>query len=116
MHALLGIDLGTTGGKAALFAAEDGHIISSAFVDYPLLHPQSGWAEQHPTDRWQATGVTLGSCFASVRILKHTEPLPQHKQAYEQAYVAYRTLSPALKPIIKPTSSVRPNHEKETPE
>jgi hypothetical protein len=29
--------------------------------------------------------------------------------------VAYCTLSPALKPIINPTASVRPNHEKETP-
>ncbi len=41
MQALLGIDLGTTGVKAALFAAEDGHVISSAFVDYPLVHPAS---------------------------------------------------------------------------
>ena len=26
--------------KAAFFATEDGHLLSSAFVDYPLLHPQ----------------------------------------------------------------------------
>jgi hypothetical protein len=114
--AVEGIDLGTRGGKAALFAAEDAHLISSAFVDSPLLHPQSWWAEQHPADWWQATGATLGSCLASVGNLKPTEPLPQHKHAYEQAYVADRTLSPALKPIIKPTASVRSNHEKETPE
>ena len=36
MHALLGIDLGTTGVKAALFRADDGQVISSAFFDYPL--------------------------------------------------------------------------------
>ena len=36
MQALLGIDLGTTGIKAALFAADDGQVLASAFVEYPL--------------------------------------------------------------------------------
>ena len=55
MQALLGIDLGTTGVKAALFATEDGQVISSAFIDYPLAHPYPGWAEQDPEQWWQAT-------------------------------------------------------------
>src|SRR5947199_1197446 len=55
MHTLLGIDLGTTGVKAALFSAEDGHVLASAFVEYPLMHPQPGWAEQDPADCWNAT-------------------------------------------------------------
>ena len=42
MQALLGIDLGTTGVKAALFAANDGRTLASAFVDYPLYHPRPG--------------------------------------------------------------------------
>ena len=33
MLALLGIDLGTTGVKAALFATEDGQVLASAFVE-----------------------------------------------------------------------------------
>ncbi|GAC1697875.1 MAG: hypothetical protein PVS3B3_23620 [Ktedonobacteraceae bacterium] len=45
MNAPLGIDLGTIGVKAALFAAENGDMISSAFVDYPRLQPRPGWAE-----------------------------------------------------------------------
>lgn len=61
MQVLLGIDLGTTGVKAALFAVENGRAISSAFVDYPLLHPQPGWAEQHPADRWRRKESTLVS-------------------------------------------------------
>ena len=52
MQALLGIDLGTTGVKAALFAAEDGHVISSTFIDYPVVHPHPGWAEQDPELWW----------------------------------------------------------------
>ena len=64
MQALLGIDLGTTGVKAALFAANDGHVIASAFVDYPLLHPHPGWAEQDPADWWQATITAIRTCLA----------------------------------------------------
>jgi xylulokinase len=64
MQALLGLDLGTTGVKAALFAAEDGRVLSDAFVDYPLYHPQPGWAEQNPSDWWQATVEAIRACLA----------------------------------------------------
>lgn len=64
MQTLLGIDLGTTGIKAALFAADDGHVLASAFQEYPLFHPQPGWAEQHPADWWQATLVAIRACLA----------------------------------------------------
>ena len=63
MQALLGIDLGTTGVKAAIFAAEDGHVVSSAFVEYPLAHPQPGWAEQNPDEWWQATITAIRTCL-----------------------------------------------------
>lgn len=63
MQALLGIDLGTTGVKAALFAAEDGRVLSDAFVDYPLFHPHPGWAEQQPADWWQATISAIRTCL-----------------------------------------------------
>src|SRR5579859_6765637 len=64
MQALLGIDIGTTGVKAALFAANDGHVLSWAFVDYPLVHPHPGWAEQDPEQWWQATISAIRSCLA----------------------------------------------------
>ena len=64
MQTLLGIDLGTTGVKAALFAADDGHVISDAFVDYPLYHPHPGWAEQNPADWWEATVSAIRTCLA----------------------------------------------------
>ena len=65
METLLGIDLGTTGVKAALFAAEDGHVLADAFVDYPLYHPHPGWAEQNPADWWQATVIAIRACLSS---------------------------------------------------
>src|SRR5947209_1097603 len=63
MQTLLGIDLGTSGVKAALFAAEDGAVLTDAFVDYPLYHPHPGWAEQNPADWWQATLTAIRTCL-----------------------------------------------------
>ena len=63
MDALLGIDLGTTGVKAALFATDDGRVLSWAFVDYPLSHPHPGWAEQNPEEWWQATLSAIRLCL-----------------------------------------------------
>ncbi len=40
----LGLDIGTTGCKAAVFNAE-GRFLSLAYREYPLLSPEPGWAE-----------------------------------------------------------------------
>ncbi|GHO45505.1 xylulokinase [Ktedonospora formicarum] len=63
MQALLGLDLGTTGVKAALFASEDGRVLADAFIDYPLSHPHPGWAEQQPEEWWQATLTAIKFCL-----------------------------------------------------
>ncbi len=59
MHALLGIDLGTTGVKAALFSAEDGHVLSSAFVAW--LVPCATMSNRPMC----AVSVFLARCMAS---------------------------------------------------
>ena len=41
---LLGIDVGTTGCKAAVFSL-DGKCLASEYREYPNLQPQEGWAE-----------------------------------------------------------------------
>ncbi len=51
MPLLLAHDLGTTGNKATLFAA-DGSIVASVFAGYDTSYPQPNWAEQNPGD-WQ---------------------------------------------------------------
>lgn len=68
MDTLLGIDLGTTGVKAALFAADDGRVLASAFFEYPLLHPHPGWTEQNPDDWWQATVSAIRACMVDARL------------------------------------------------
>ncbi len=54
MNYLLGLDIGTSGVKALLVSPE-GKIISSKTESYPLATPHSGWAEQSPSDWWEAT-------------------------------------------------------------
>jgi xylulokinase len=54
MSVYLGIDIGTSGTKT-LAVREDGTILASATVEYPLFSPQPGWSEQDPLDWWNAT-------------------------------------------------------------
>jgi len=54
MAVFLGVDVGTSGTKT-LAMQEDGTILSSATVEYPVYSPHPGWSEQNPEDWWQAT-------------------------------------------------------------
>lgn len=53
MAYLIGIDVGTSGTKTALFD-EVAHCVASRTVEYPMYQPQNGWAEQDPADWWNA--------------------------------------------------------------
>ena len=53
MAYILGVDIGTSGTKTVLFS-EDGTPVASALYDYPLYTPCNGYAEQVPTDWWNA--------------------------------------------------------------
>ena len=71
MAYLIGIDLGTSGTKTVLFHT-DGAVVASQTVEYPMLQPRNGWAEQNPED-WAAAafatlkGVTAGVDPAEIR-------------------------------------------------
>ena len=58
MNYLLGIDVGTSGTKTVLFD-ESGRAVSSATSEYPMYQPKNGWAEQDPTDWWNACAKTI---------------------------------------------------------
>ena len=64
----IGLDVGTSGVKAILVAA-DGAVVASAGAEYPLLTPRPGWTEQEPEDWWRA------SC-AALRRLRAAAPGP----------------------------------------
>ena len=58
MNYLIGIDIGTSGTKTVLFD-EMGTVICDALIEYPMYQPHNGWAEQLPSDWWQAVADTL---------------------------------------------------------
>jgi xylulokinase len=55
---LLGIDVGTTGCKAAAFS-EEGDLVASAYEEYDLDRPQAGWAELDPAHVWDKIQATI---------------------------------------------------------
>ena len=50
---LIGLDIGTSGAKC-IIVDEQGKVIASSTQEYPLYTPRPGWAEQNPTDWWDA--------------------------------------------------------------
>lgn len=42
MNYLLGVDLGTSGTKTVLFD-EDGNVVASKTIEYPLYQEKNGW-------------------------------------------------------------------------
>ncbi len=55
---LLGIDVGTTGCKVALFSPE-GAMLCSAYREYDVQRPQSGWAELDAVTVWTLIKETI---------------------------------------------------------
>ena len=59
MNTLLGIDLGTSSAKVALFEIDALRLIATADREYPVHHPQPGYAEQDPDVWWQAVRAAV---------------------------------------------------------
>ena len=64
---LLGIDIGTTGVRAAVFAV-DGALIADASVACPHEAPQPGWAEADPDAWWRAIVRAIGEVSLRTRL------------------------------------------------
>jgi len=60
MTHLLGIDVGTTAVKSALFTV-DGGLVDIARLPCSVSHPREGWAEQDPDDWWNAVRETVNA-------------------------------------------------------
>lgn len=71
MSVFLGVDIGTSGTKT-LAMREDGEILATTTVEYPLYNPKPGWSEQEPEDWWQATAKSIKRVLKDAKI-KPTE-------------------------------------------
>ncbi len=67
MSVYLGIDVGTSGTKT-LAIREDGTLLASATVEYPLSTPKPGWSEQDPEHWWQAAIKSVRQVLAQGNI------------------------------------------------
>ncbi|MCI6004276.1 MAG: xylulokinase [Blautia sp.] len=67
---LLGIDIGTSACKVAVFDRE-GHVVAAASGDYPVYYPEEGWAEQNPEEWWTAV------CHAIHKVLESGQISPE---------------------------------------
>ncbi|MEG0766922.1 MAG: xylulokinase [Clostridia bacterium] len=66
MAYLMGIDIGTSGTKTALYD-EAGLLQAEYTAAYPLYQPQNGWAEQEPEDWWNAVVTGIRAVLAKSR-------------------------------------------------
>ena len=67
MKFLVGIDLGTTGTKAALFDSE-GQLLADAYRESTLYYPKPGWVEQNPADFYTSTCETIQEVLRKSKI------------------------------------------------
>ncbi|NWG14127.1 MAG: hypothetical protein HXY20_11395 [Acidobacteria bacterium] len=67
---LLGIDVGTTGCKAAAFS-ERGDCLAAAYREYPTLRPHEGWAELDSRHVW----AQVRAVIAEVAGKAHADPV-----------------------------------------
>ena len=59
---LLGIDIGTSACKVAIFN-KSGQVMASASGDYPVYYPREGWAQQKPDEWWSAVCGAIRECL-----------------------------------------------------
>ncbi len=64
---LLGIDIGTSACKIAIFR-KNGEVVSTAGGEYPLYHPKAGYAEQEPDDWWKAVCKATKECIEKGKV------------------------------------------------
>ena len=67
MPVFLGIDIGTSGTKT-LAMRDDGVILASATVEYPLSSPRPGWSEQEPSHWWKAVVESVRKVMKSAKL------------------------------------------------
>jgi xylulokinase len=68
-HALVGLDVGTTGCKAVVFDSE-GKVLGQGFREYGIICDAPGKAEQDPETVWRATLAALREAAAGAGVQK----------------------------------------------
>jgi xylulokinase len=67
---LLGVDVGTTSAKAAIYAL-DGELVAEASEPCQVERPRDGWLEQEPAEIWRGASAAIRAAAARVPAGSH---------------------------------------------
>ena len=93
---LIGVDLGTSSTKAALYQI-DGQLIAEATTEVPLLHPRPGVVEQDCEDFYTSAAQTVKSCLQSSNI----DPKEIAAIAFDSQMAGVGLFDENLKPVTR---------------
>jgi xylulokinase len=93
---LIGVDLGTSGTKAALYQV-DGKLISDASVEVPLFYPKPGVVEQDNEDFYTSAARTVQKCIESSGI----EPTAIAAIAFDSQMAGVGLIDEDFNPVAK---------------
>jgi xylulokinase len=93
---LIGVDLGTSGTKAALYQI-DGKLISDASVEVPLYYPKPGVVEQENEDFYTSAAQTVKKCIESSGV----EPKAIAAIAFDSQMAGVGLIDEEFKPVTR---------------
>ncbi|MFO7631224.1 MAG: FGGY family carbohydrate kinase [Caldilinea sp.] len=93
---LIGLDIGTTGCKAMVFA-DDGRVLSQARREYAIQTPRSNWAEQDAEEVWALAWQCLRKAVAAAG---HDPPAAMAISCQGEAVIPVDSEGRALRPAI----------------
>ena len=93
---LIGVDLGTSGTKAALYQI-DGKLISDASVEVPLYYPKPGVVEQENEDFYTSAAQTVKKCVESSGV----EPKEIASIAFDSQMAGIGLIDEDFKPVTR---------------
>ena len=109
---LIGLDIGTTGCKAIVFA-HDGGILGQSAREYGIAAPYPGWAEQDPILVWSLAWSALKDALAAARLSAPADlPLALAISCQGEAVIPVDAEGNPLRPAIlgMDTRTVAENH------
>jgi xylulokinase len=93
---LIGVDLGTSGTKAALYQI-DGTLISDASVEVPLFYPKPGVVEQENEDFYVSAAQTVRKCIEASGV----EPKAIAAIAFDSQMAGVGLIDEDFKPVTR---------------
>jgi xylulokinase len=93
---LIGVDLGTSGTKAAIYQI-DGKLISDASVEVPLFYPKPGVVEQENDDFYTSAAQTVRKCIESSGI----DPKEVAAIAFDSQMAGVGLIDEDFKPVTR---------------